>query len=180
MGKKISYETIAPWVDSQQDRKSFLAGQLDTLKARCELLSGMDRVLMELLLQGQCKYADLAVLMGISESALSRRVQRLIGILGGRYSVCLRYRRQLSPLESKIARLAFLDGWTLRQIAGHTGLSLYRVRQIARKLKSRADTDFKKRNEPNLPGEAILSAAKNPLGLNEPLCSEAHQNKPNF
>jgi hypothetical protein len=144
MGKRISYETIAPWVDSERDRKSFLASQLDTLSVRCQLLSGTDRVLMELLLQGQCKYADLAVLMGISESALSRRAQRLIGVLGGRYSVCLRYRRQWSSLEWKIARLAFLDGWTLRQIAGHTGLSFYRVRQIARKLKSRADTDFKK------------------------------------
>jgi DNA-directed RNA polymerase specialized sigma subunit len=145
MSKRISYETIAPYVDSERDCKPFLTGQLDTLKARCELLSGMDRVVMELFLQGQCKYAELAVLMGISESALSRRVQRLIGVLGGRYPVCLRYRRQLSPLESKIARLAFLDGWTLRQIAGHTGLSLYRVRKIARKLKSRADTDFKNR-----------------------------------
>lgn len=134
MGKRISYETIAPYVDSQQDRKSFLAGQLDTLKARCQFLSGMDRVLMELLLQGQCKYADLAALTGISASALSRRVQRLIDILGGRHSVCPRRRGQLSSLERKIARLAFLDGWTLRQIAGHTGLSLYRVRQIARKV----------------------------------------------
>jgi hypothetical protein len=84
------------------------------------------------------------MLLGISASALSRRVQRLFGILGGRHSVCLRDHGQLSPLELKIARLAFLDGWTLRQIAGHTGISLYRVRKIAKKLKSRADTDFKK------------------------------------
>jgi uncharacterized protein YerC len=144
MAKKISYETIAPWADSEQDRRSFFTSQLDTLKARCELLSGMDRALMDMLLQGQCKYADLAVLLGISASALSRRVQRLIGILGGRYSVCLRDRRRLSPLESKIARLIFLDGWTLRQIAGHTGISLYRVRKIAKKFKSRAGMDLKK------------------------------------
>jgi DNA-directed RNA polymerase specialized sigma subunit len=143
MSKRISYEVIAPLVDSEQDRKPFLAGQLDTLKARCQLLSGMDRVLMELFLQGQCKYADLAILMGISESALSRRVRRLIGILGGRYSICLCRYRQLSHLEWKVARLAFLDGWTLQQIAGHTGMSLYRIRQVTQKLKGRADSELK-------------------------------------
>jgi DNA-directed RNA polymerase specialized sigma subunit len=139
MDKRISYEAIAPLADSGRNFKSFLTDQLDTLKARCELLSGTDRVLMELLLQGHSKCAELAVLLGVSESALSRRIHRLTEVLGGQYLICLRHYKQLSPVEWKVARLAFLNGWSLRQIACHTGLSLYRVRQISHKLKCWAD-----------------------------------------
>jgi DNA-directed RNA polymerase specialized sigma subunit len=135
MAKRISYETVAPLIDSGQDCKAVVADQLDTLKVRCRLLSGTDRVLMELFLQGQCKYADLAALLGIAESTLARRIRRLLAMLGGQYSMPLQHRGRISSLEWKIARLAFLDRRTIRQIAGHTGLSFYRVRQITLKFK---------------------------------------------
>jgi hypothetical protein len=77
----------------------------------------------------------MAALLGISESSLSRRVHHLITILGGRLSSRLRHPEPLSSLELKIIRIAFLDGWSFRQIACQTGLSLYRIRQIIRKLK---------------------------------------------
>jgi DNA-directed RNA polymerase specialized sigma24 family protein len=116
---------------SSADRAEGCAERIEFLKQQCELLSGPDRVLMELILDG-CTMRRLAHLLAVSESTLSRRAGRLVALLAGpgRKSGS----GGVSSAELSILRMRRLEKLSLSQIACRMGLSIYRVRRILNRL----------------------------------------------
>lgn len=130
-------------MDAGSDRRPRLAAQRDIIRSRSKLLNRTDRILIHLVSEGVYKLAELADLLGISESSLHYHIGRLNKILGREF---LRFFRQ--PLASgadewKVARMAYLNGRSLRAISRHTGLSLYRIRKITADLKTRSESNEK-------------------------------------
>jgi DNA-binding CsgD family transcriptional regulator len=125
---------------SDSDYRPYRAAQCETIKSRSKLLSQTDRTLVDLILEGHCKNADMAALLGISESSLSHRIRRLTKFLGQPCFTFFRQSHQLGPDQWKVIRMAFLHGRSIRQIVRQTGLSRYRTQKII--------AEFKRPNQP--------------------------------
>lgn len=107
----------------------------EVIRTYSHLLNPTDRLLVNLVLEKNCKYAELAALLGISESSLTHRLKRLERLAG---RSCLALTSKLPPLkmnESKIARMNIPGDYSIQSIAAQTGLSVYRVRTIISRLK---------------------------------------------
>jgi hypothetical protein len=127
MRNKKTFSLSNSDMESGSDRRPL---HWDTLPTHYRLLNPTDRVLIHLLVEKQCRRSDLAALLGISESSLSYRIARLTKTLALK-STSLSLRPPYPDLEKhKIARMACLNNHSVRHIARHTGLSLYRVRKI--------------------------------------------------
>jgi predicted DNA-binding protein YlxM (UPF0122 family) len=110
-------------------------GRVDLLVSRLELLSGMDKVIMTMYLVNGNSFRQIAQLMGVNESNVSRRIRRLIRrISDGGYITCLRNRGRFSREELDIAREYFLLGWSMNRIARERGMTYYRVRGMVKRI----------------------------------------------
>jgi RNA polymerase sigma factor (sigma-70 family) len=75
-------------------------GRVDLLVSRIELLGGMDKVIMTMYLVNGNTFRQIAQLMGVNESNVSRRIRRLIKrISDGGYMTCLRNRERFRREE---------------------------------------------------------------------------------
>jgi len=118
------------------DARRQIRDQIETLRSRVELLSGRDRLLMEMYLDRGSTYCQIARLAGVHHSSICRRIRRITKRLtDGKYVKCLRHSRRLGPQRLKIARDYFLQGLSQRKIAEKTGYSLYRVRKMLDEIK---------------------------------------------
>ncbi len=96
----------------------------ELLAKNAKLLSGRDRVLMELYLSKGTSFYQMAVLSGIAETTVSRRIRRAIGrFFEGKYNICLVNRAKFSAMELRIARDYFLRGLSIKTLAGRYGIS---------------------------------------------------------
>ena len=110
-------------------------GRVELLVSRLGLLSGMDRLIMTMYLVNGNSFRQIAQLMGVNESNVSRRIRRLIRrISDGEYMVCLRNRGRFSREEMEIAREYFLLGWSMKRIARERGMTFYRVRKMVKRI----------------------------------------------
>lgn len=110
-------------------------GRVDLLVSRIELLSGMDRVIMTMYLVNGNSFRQIAQLMGVNESNVSRRIRRLIKrISDGGYITCLRNRARFSREELDIAREYFLLGWSMNRIARERAMTFYSVRKMVKRI----------------------------------------------
>lgn len=108
---------------------------VELLVSRVELLSGMDKVLMTMYLVNGNSFRQIAQLMGVNESNVSRRIRRLIKrISDGGYITCLRNRERFSREELDIAREYFLFGWSMKRIARERGMTFYRARKMVKRI----------------------------------------------
>jgi len=111
-------------------------GRVELLQSRVELLSGMDKVIMTMYLVNGNSFRQIAQLMGVNESNVSRRICRLIKrISDGGYITCLRNRERFSQSELDIAREYFLLGWSMKRIARERAMTYYRVRGMIHRIK---------------------------------------------
>ena len=111
-------------------------GRVELLQSRVELLSGMDKVIMTMYLVNGNSFRQIAQLMGVNESNVSRRICRLIKrISDGGYITCLRNRERFSQSELDIAREYFLLGWSMKRIARERAMTYYRVRGMRHRIK---------------------------------------------
>ena len=111
--------------------------RIDLLGSRVELLSGKDRLLMEMYVNNGNTFRQMARLMEVNEVTVARRIHRLIKrLIDGEYIFCLRNRERFSDDEMEIARCYFLRGLAMKKIARETGISYYRVRQVLKKIQA--------------------------------------------
>ncbi len=110
-------------------------GRVEVLRSRVELLSGMDKVIMTMYLVNGNTFRQIAQLMGVHETNVSRRILRLIKrISDGGYITCLRNRARFSREELDIAREYFLLGWSMNRIARERAMTYYRVRGMIHRI----------------------------------------------
>lgn len=143
MKKKKTFLTLEPDIDASSDRLPRMAIQRDIIQSRSKLLNRTDRILIHLVSEGTYKNVELADLLGISESSLHYHIDRLTKILGHEFLRFFRQPPASGADEWKVARMAYLNGRSLRAISRHTGLSLYRVRKITASFKNMSNSKGK-------------------------------------
>jgi hypothetical protein len=111
------------------------AGEL--LRDRLHLLSGRDKILMSMYLDGQ-RISELAALLGVSTSALRRKLKKLAAALSGQkctdYLLALRNRDKFSSLELAIARDRLIRGLSIKRIARRRKTTYYRSYRMVCKI----------------------------------------------
>jgi predicted DNA-binding protein YlxM (UPF0122 family) len=123
--------------DKQRKKGEDERGRVEVLRSRVELLSGMDRVIMTMYLVNGNSFRQIAQLMGVNETNVSRRIRRLIKrISDGGYITCLRNRERFSREELDIAREYFLLGWSMKRIAREREMTFYRVRGMVKRIEA--------------------------------------------
>jgi DNA-binding MarR family transcriptional regulator len=109
--------------------------RVDLLVSRIALLSGLDKVIMTMYLVNGNTFRQIAQLMGVNETNVSRRIRRLIRrISDGGYITCLRNREKFSREELDIAREYFLLGWSMNKIARERAMTYYRARKMIKRI----------------------------------------------
>ena len=110
--------------------------RIDILRSRVKLLTGEDRVLMEMYLDNGNTFRQMAQLAGTNEVSMGRRIRRIIKrLVDGVYISCLRNRELFTTLELEIARDFFLMGLSQISITEARGCSMYRVRKTVIKVR---------------------------------------------
>jgi predicted DNA-binding protein YlxM (UPF0122 family) len=111
------------------------ADRIDLLRNRADLLSGKDRVLMQMYLNNANSFYQMARLIGVNEANVARRINKLIKrLLDGQYITCLRNRDKLTEVQIEIARDYLNNGLPMRKIAQKFGISYYAVRQTMKQI----------------------------------------------
>ena len=102
----------------------------DLLQARVELLSLEDRALVEaVLLRGQST-RSLSRLMGMTTRGVRDKVNRLTRrMASSQFIDAARSLPHLSPGDAELAKLRFCQGYRLRGLCEHLGLSEHGVRR---------------------------------------------------
>ena len=100
----------------------------DVICQRLYWLDGMDRLLLELVYEKNTSQRQVAQLIGLSETTVSRRVRKLTkGLLSRDYQICLKNRWNLSAFQLKLARERFVLRLSYKAIARRHRISQYRV-----------------------------------------------------
>jgi predicted DNA-binding protein YlxM (UPF0122 family) len=112
-----------------------LEDRVDVLRSRVQLLTGKDRLLMQMYLNNANTFSQMARLAGINEASVSRRIHKLVRrLLDGQFITCLRSRGKLTNEQIEIARDYFVKGVPMRKIADRHGTSYYIVRKTMKKI----------------------------------------------
>ncbi|MFH1614663.1 MAG: hypothetical protein ABIG61_06240 [Planctomycetota bacterium] len=120
-----SSATIRQW---QRDR-------LEVLRSRMDLLSGRDKVLMEMYFERGASFRQLAMIAGLNEVTIARQIRKLVRrLLDGDYITCLRRQEHLTPFELKVACDHMLGGLSQKRIAEKQDCTIYRVRATLKRL----------------------------------------------
>ena len=113
-----------------------LSGQIDILRSRVWALSGSDKGLMEMYLDG-ASFRQMASVGGINEATVARKIARIIKrLMSATYITCLRNRDQLGEAAVAIARDYLIGGMSYRDIATKHDVSLYRVKKVLAEIRS--------------------------------------------
>jgi predicted DNA-binding protein YlxM (UPF0122 family) len=112
-----------------------LEDRVDVLRSRAQLLTGKDRLLMQMYLNNANTFSQMARLAGVNEASVSRRIHKLVRrLLDGQFITCLRSRGKLTNEQIEIARDYFVKGVPMRKIAERHKTSYYIVRQTMKKI----------------------------------------------
>ncbi len=115
----------------------YYADEVELLRSRAELLSGKNRVIMEMYIGNNNTCGQIAALCGLSESAVYKRIKKLKKrLLHGEYLSCLRNRKKFGEFGLKIARDYFIEGLSIEKVARKRKTTIYRVRKTIRLARS--------------------------------------------
>jgi len=115
--------------------------RIDLLRSRAEMLVGKDKILMTMYLKNGNSFRQMARLVGVNETTISRRIHRVIKrLVDGEYITCLRNRDKFTKAEMDVAKDYFLLGMSIRKIANKHHISYYRVRETLKKIQSLVET----------------------------------------
>jgi len=111
--------------------------RIDLLRSRASLLTGRDRLLMEMYLENGNTFRQMARLAGVNESSIAKRINKVTKrLLDGEYITCLRNRERLGAAELLMAKDYFLDGLSMRRIAEKRECTFYHVRKTMLKIQA--------------------------------------------
>ena len=109
--------------------------RIDMIRSRAELLKGRDRALIEMYLDKQGTFSQMARLAGVNEANVARRIHKLIRrLLDGQYITCLHYRDKFTEEQIEMARDYFVDGLSMREIADRHEITYYSVRRTMKQI----------------------------------------------
>jgi DNA-binding Lrp family transcriptional regulator len=116
--------------------KKQLLERMDDLRQQVNLLKGTDKVMMTMFLERGSSFREIAKLAGVSETTVSRRIQKLIRrLVNNKFTICLRNRHRFTIDELDIAKAYFLLGIPMRKIAKQNDLTYYYVRETIKKIR---------------------------------------------
>jgi predicted DNA-binding protein YlxM (UPF0122 family) len=99
------------------------------------MLTGTDKVLMTMYFKNGNSFRQMALLTGISEANIARKIHKVTKRLtDGEYITCLRNRDKFSRAELDIAKDYFLSGLSIKKIARNHGWTYYSVRKTLKKI----------------------------------------------
>jgi predicted DNA-binding protein YlxM (UPF0122 family) len=111
--------------------------ELDLLRSRLKLLTGKDRVLMTMYMENGNSVRQIARLLGVTESKVTRRIRSLTRrLIDGEYIECLRARERFYEHQLRIARDYFLLGMSVEKVAEKRRCSRYQVRKTLHEVQS--------------------------------------------
>jgi predicted DNA-binding protein YlxM (UPF0122 family) len=114
-----------------------LREKIDLLKARANLLTGKDKIIMNMYLKNGNSFRQLAQLLGINEANVARRIRRITNrLIEGKYIKCMRNRDKFTSEEIRIAKNYFVDGLPMSRIAARQQSSYYHIRETVKKIES--------------------------------------------
>jgi hypothetical protein len=119
-------------VENQEQRvRPDAAGQVERVLARARFLGEQDRTIIEMLAKGNLSRREVARLVGISPSSLTRRVQRLASRLHDPIVVALIDGDKVLPPEYRQLGLEhFLQGHGPTKLAEMHRISMWEVRRM--------------------------------------------------
>ena len=111
--------------------------RIDVLLNRVSLLTGVDKVLMTMYLRNGNSFYQMAILCGVDETTISRRIKRITKrLIDNDYLWCLGDSDIFTKSEMELARDYFIRGLSLRKTAAKRGLSYYMVRKHVERIKA--------------------------------------------
>jgi len=111
--------------------------QVEILRSRLALLSGMDRVLMTMYVENGNSFRQIARVRGVSETSVARKVHKIAKRLtNGEYIRCIRNSAKLTPDQMAIAKDFFLTGLAMSRIAAKRRSSVHRVRRALMEIRN--------------------------------------------
>lgn len=119
----------------QQGSSAVYAHLIDLLRTRIDILSGKDRVLMQMYLESGLTFGRMARVAGVNECTIARRIHKLTCLLlDSEYITCLRNRSRFSSLELAIAKDYYFEDLGQKKIAQRRNVTVYQVRKALRKI----------------------------------------------
>lgn len=116
--------------------ESDIEEKIDLLRTRVELLAGVDRVLMEMYLNGNGSLSQMAVLAGVTETSMARHIRKLVGrLLDNFYTSCLRSRDKLTDVQLEMAKEYFMGNLSMREIAERHNTTRYFVKKTIKQIR---------------------------------------------
>jgi DNA-directed RNA polymerase specialized sigma24 family protein len=107
------------------------AGLAPALARRARFLDERDQKILELTGAGRLSRREAALLLGMSHGGVTRRIHRLMQLLGDPLIVALIEDGQFLPdVQREVGLAFFLWQWPIKRIAQKFDLSLYRVRRM--------------------------------------------------
>ena len=141
----INFEKMKAHGSNRQGSRAYFANATASLKLRAQMLSGKDRVLMQMYLEKGHTYGQMARLLGVDETTIARRIHRLTSrLLHGEYIRRLRSRRKLNRLQAAVASDYFLEGLSQKAIAQKREVTVYQVQRALERLRSLADSELRR------------------------------------
>jgi predicted DNA-binding protein YlxM (UPF0122 family) len=108
----------------------------DLLRNRIKLLDGKDKLLMTMYLEKGNSFRQIAVLAGIDERNISRRIRKLTKrLIEGEFITCVQNSDKFTANELAVAKRYFLTGMSIRKISEKQRITNYHVRKILRKIR---------------------------------------------
>jgi len=133
-------ELVEPLRDRHQRRSA-----IELLRSRLDLLGGRDKALMTVYLDSGTRVYQIAKLLGVSPSTITRRIrtlsQRLLTGDYARHIESAAAQHRLTPTERQIANEYFFTGLSLRDIAAKRNWSYYRTRETWRRIRIVLEND---------------------------------------
>ena len=109
--------------------------RLDLLHSRLDMLNGIDKVLMTMYLKNGNSFRQMALLSGISETSIARRIHKLTErLIDSEYITCLRNRNKFTAHQLAIANDYFMRGLSMKKIAAKQHSTYYGVHQTLKKI----------------------------------------------
>lgn len=111
--------------------------EIDTLRLRSKWLCVEDRTLMQMVFEKGCSFRQIARLTGQNPSTVSRRFHRLVRRLIARKPAFAQGPPVYTdPTDIRIIQDYYLRGQTQKAIAQKRSISLYRIRNTLRAVRS--------------------------------------------
>jgi DNA-binding CsgD family transcriptional regulator len=135
MKRKKTFLAFKHDIAIDPDQRPDITRQQELLSSDSRLLNRTDRIIFKLVSSDQYTQAEVATLLGISESSLSYHVAHIKKVLRHEFSTACQLPRRHRSEELKAIRLACFNNRTAADIARQTGLSLYRIKKYLSPLK---------------------------------------------